>query len=318
MFKPASHSSSQRAVCQALFLVTAIMFQSLALPGRGVVFAKAAEPESKKAPGTAGASTSSPHERSTATVQPQRTPVPNIPQAAAITATNRDSFPNHGDGKAHQGDTITYSVAVTNTGDANATSVNYADTVDQNTSTLVGGSPTIQFTVAGDTYSAIGNVKIDTSTIAPGSGQTVLENDTTNSATLTGFGSTLANANGTVPNGTNTATTTNGGTVTMNASGSFTYNPAAGFGGAGVSDSFWYTLTKNTIGTGNPTGFPSGAARVTINVSTPIWFVDQAAAGGGDGRLATPFNCLTGAGCFSAVNDGVGAHPAAGDFILLY
>jgi len=57
---------------------------------------------------------------------------------------------------------------------------------------------------------------------------------------------------------------------------------------------------------------------VTINVSTPIWFVDQAAAGGGDGRLATPFNCLGGAGCFNAVNDGVGAHPAAGDFIFLY
>jgi len=145
----------------------------------------------------------------------------------------------------------------------------------------------------------------------------VTDNDTLNGATLSGFGATLATASGTVPNGTNTVTTSNGGTVTMNADGSFTYNPAAGFGGAGVTDSFWYTLTKNT-GTGFPTGFPSGSARVTINVSAPIWFVNQAAAAGGNGRLTTPFNCLTGAGCFSAVNDGAAGHPKAGDAIFLY
>src|SRR5882724_11795761 len=215
---------SQRAPGQALFLITAIKFQSLAVPGKETVFAKTTAPEKEIA------TTSKPvqQKRSTPTAMPQRTPVPpapNTPQAAAITATNRDSFPNHGDGKAHAGDTITYSVAVTNTGDANATSVNYADTVDVNTSTLVGGSPTIQFTLAGDTYAAIGNVKIDTATISPGSGQTVLENDTTNSATLSGFGSTLATANGTVPNGSNTVTTANGGTVVMSGTGSFTYNP---------------------------------------------------------------------------------------------
>src|SRR5204863_2901997 len=113
----------------------------------------------------------------------------------------------------------------------------------------------------------------------------------------------------------NTVTTANGGTVVMSGTGSFTYNPGPGFSGA---DSFWYTLTKNTIGTGNPTGFPSGAARVTINVSTPIWFVDQSAAGGGNGTLATPFNCLGGAGCFNAVNNGAAGHPAAGHFIFLY
>jgi hypothetical protein len=54
---------------------------------------------------------------------PSRTPVPNAPEAVAITATNRDAFPNHGDGKAHEGDTITYTVAITNSGDANATGV---------------------------------------------------------------------------------------------------------------------------------------------------------------------------------------------------
>ncbi|HKE58221.1 MAG TPA: Calx-beta domain-containing protein [Pyrinomonadaceae bacterium] len=48
-----------------------------------------------------------------------------------------------------------------------------------------------------------------------------------------------------------------------------------------------------------------------------IWFVNVAAAAGGDGRLTTPFNCLVGAGCFSAVNDGLGNHPASNDNIFL-
>jgi hypothetical protein len=312
-----NQSSSHKALCQALFLIAAIMFQSLAVPGREIVFAKTITPEKK----TESPTTPAQQKRSAAPALPQRTPVPNTPQVGGpiISATNRDSFPSHGDSKAHAGDVITYAVAVTNTGTANATGVNYADTIDSNTSTLVGGSPMVQFSVTGDTYSAIGNVKIDTSTITPGSGKTVLENDAPGVATLTGFGSTLANANQVVPNGTNTATTPNGGIVTMNADGSFKYTPAAGFGGAGVTDSFWYTLTNNTIGTGNPNGFPSGAARVTINVSTPIWFVDQAAVGGGNGTLATPFNCLQNtAGCFGAVNDGGANHPAAGHFIFLY
>jgi hypothetical protein len=46
---------------------------------------------------------------------------------------------------------------------------------------------------------------------------------------------------------------------------------------------------------------------VTINVSGMIWFVDATAAGGGDGRLTAPYNCLTGAGCFDpAASDGAG------------
>ena len=173
-------------------------------------------------------------------------------------------------------------------------SVNYTETIEQNNSTLVPGSPAIQFLVAEDTYSAIGNVKIDTATITPGSGQTVLENDTPGGAALTGFGSTLANAYSTVPNGSNTVTTSNAGTVTMNADGSFKYNPGPGFSGA---DSFWYKLTKN-VGTGNPSGFPAGAVRVTINVSAPIWFVINLLRPAAT-AVWLPFNCLGGAGCFT-------------------
>ncbi len=214
-------------------------------------------------------------------------------QAVAMSATSRDSFPNHGNGGlAVQGDVINYSVAITNSGDTDATSVVFNDLVDVNTSTLVAGSPAVLFIVSGDAYSTVGNVRLDTGTIA-GSGQHVIDNDVMNGATLSGFGASQATANATVPNGTNTVTTSNGGTVTMNADGSFTYAPAAGFGATGATDSFWYTLTSNT-GSGFPSGFPTGSARVTINVSSPIWFVNSAAAPGGNGSLTTPFNCYTG------------------------
>ena len=255
----------------ALLLIYTLTLQSFPLQRGTLVLAKDDAAKEKQP-----SATTAPAPTSQSPAKPSRTPVPNAPQAIVITATNRDSFPNHGDGKAHQGDAINYAIAITNSGDTDATNVVFNDTVDVNTSTLVGGSPAVLFTLTGDTYSAIGNVRLNTSTIA-GAGQHVTDNDTLNGATLSGFGATLATANGTVPNGTNTVTTSNGGTVTMNADGSFTYNPAAGFGGAGVTDSFWYTLTKNT-GTGFPTGFPSGSARVTINVSAPIWFVNQAAA----------------------------------------
>jgi Domain of unknown function (DUF4214)/Bacterial Ig domain len=314
---------STLALCVVLLLIVSVTLQSFPESQGGLVLAEAAfrtdtavNPRGARSP-SSEAQRAEPKLAASA-AGPSRTPVPTVPEAVAITATNRDSFPDHANGsKAIQGDTITYSVTITNSGDTSATGVNYASTIDVNTSTLVGGSPTIQFTVAGDTYSAIGNVRIDTATIAPGSGMTVLENDTVNGAALTGFGATPVNANGTLPNGTNTVTTSNSGTVTMNADGSFKYNPPVGFSGA---DSFWYTLTKDSPSTGFPTGFPSGSAKVTINVSAPIWFVNSAAAGSGDGRLSTPFNCLTGAasGCFSAVNDGGAGHPKAGDFIFLY
>src|SRR2546422_3805544 len=159
MFKQsASHSSSpscsNRAVCQAMFLVAAILFQSFPAPTRGAVLAKT-NPEKK----IASDPTSKRQNLPAPKVFPQPAPVtqkPSAPQAAVIVATNRDSFPDHTNGgKAVQGDVINYSVAITNTGDANATSVVFNDTVDVNTSTLVGGSPQILFTLTGDTYSAI-------------------------------------------------------------------------------------------------------------------------------------------------------------------
>jgi hypothetical protein len=140
---------------------------------------------------------------------------------------------------------------------------------------------------ANDTYpqTVVGNVRIDSNRIT----YSVLDNDEFDgTATISAFD----------------ATTTGGGTVTMTTSGAgvgeFTYQPAPGFEG---NDTFTYTLSV---------GGSTATATVTIPVSGMIWFVNSAAAAGGNGTLAAPFNCLIGEGCFN------GSANEAGDNIFLY
>ena len=67
-------------------------------------------------------------------------PIPLAPAVPNITGTKVDSFPDlNSDGKADPGETITYDVNINNSGGADATGVNFLDTIDANT-TLVGGS----------------------------------------------------------------------------------------------------------------------------------------------------------------------------------
>lgn len=130
-----------------------------------------------------------------------------------------------------------------------------------------------------DAYAALGNVMID---VPAADG--VLANDAP--------GVTLTSAD---------ATSVNGGDVAVNlADGSFTYNPPAGFEGA---DTFSYSVA-------GPDGPDS--TTVTITVGQVIWFIDNEAAAGGDGRFGTPLDNL------AAVNND-GADPdEPGDIIFLY
>ncbi|MCH8241892.1 MAG: DUF11 domain-containing protein [Planctomycetes bacterium] len=75
-----------------------------------------------------------------------------------------------GDGFADPGDTITYTVIISNTGNMDATDVSFSDTIDAN-STLVGGSVKTTPLALDDNYNVTGNVQI--SVPAPG----VLGND---------------------------------------------------------------------------------------------------------------------------------------------
>jgi adhesin/invasin len=95
-----------------------------------------------------------------------------------------------------------------------------------------------------------------------------------------------------------------GGTATINADSTFTFQPTTGYNGPA---SFSYTIT-NGFGT-------TAAATVSMTVGTPIWFVNSAAAAGGDGRFNGAFNTLA---SFAAVNNGTGNNPAASDRVFLY
>lgn len=155
-----------------------------------------------------------------------------------------------------------------------------------------GTSPTYTLTIVpaavAETYpqTVVGNMGIDTST---GTTYSVLTNDA-------GTGLTASLVSG---------TTANGGSVTLvGATGTFTYQPPRGFEGA---DTFQYTVTG--------AGGTSGPATVTINVAGMVWFVDAAAAPGGDGRRTTPYATLA---AFVAVNTGVGSDPGANDRIFLF
>lgn len=207
---------------------------------------------------------------------------PGLAFAPAISATKSDAFPDpDNDGRAAPGDTITYTVQIDNAG-TDANGVVFNDTVDANT-TFVPGSVTTTPLARDDSYAAVGNVGIN---VPAANGVSANDSDP-DGDTLTASAA---------------ATSAQGGDVAMNPDGSFTYNPPAGFEG---SDSFTYSVTD---GDG-----PADTATVNVNVSGMVWFVNSSAAAGGDGRLTSPFNALTGAGSFDAVaaddqNDNIFLH----------
>ncbi|HEX3146069.1 MAG TPA: Ig-like domain-containing protein, partial [Pyrinomonadaceae bacterium] len=206
-----------------------------------------------------------------------------------VTATKTDALFTDldNDGKADPGDTLKYTVTITATG-ADATGVQFTDTLDPNT-TFVAGTLMTTPLARNDSYSATGNVRI--SVPAPG----VLAND----SDPDGVGPAISATPGTF-------LSTQGGNVILNANGSFTYNPPAGFEG---SDSFTYTLNDNDSPNNTDT------ATVSITVSGMIWFIDNSASCPCDGRLTNPFDSIN---SFQSVNNGSGNNPAANDNIFIY
>jgi hypothetical protein len=187
---------------------------------------------------------------------------------------------------ANLGDTLNYTAIITNPTGATATGVNYVGTpLDANT-TLVAGSLHASPIANDDTYSWVANTTLDSS--AKGL-PTLFSNDTAP------LGESIHLVSNTAPAH---------GSVTINPDGSFVYTPNANtlhF----ASDSFTYTINNNT------SAAISGAlstATVTINFAGSVWYVDSAAAAGGTGTIASPFNTLAQAS---------GA-DAAGDTIFLY
>jgi uncharacterized repeat protein (TIGR01451 family) len=208
-----------------------------------------------------------------------------VPQAGAVPVAQATKFDTlvvdvNSNGVANAGDTLRYTVLITNAGDMDALNVQFSDTIDLNT-TLVSGSVKTTPLARHDSYSTVGNVQLS----VPASG--VLNNDSdpdgTGGLTVTTF----------------SATSTNGGNVSVAADGSFLYNPPPGFSG---TDTFNYTVND---GEGN-----TDAATVSITVGQVVWFIDNAAGGAGDGRFTSPFSSIAN---FNAL-----AADDPGDYIFLY
>lgn len=217
--------------------------------------------------------------------------------AALITATKADVLLDDADssGAASPGDTLEYTVIITNSGADAATGVAYNDDIDSNT-TLVPGSVTYSPIAVDDTYpeTILGNVSVDSALIS----YSVIANDN------------LGNPAGTIT--AYDATTAQGGQVSMVTSGvnmgQFTYNPPPGFEG---TDTFTYTLTNAT---GNM------VATVSMPIAKMVWFINNTASScttlaAGCGRLSNPFSTLA---AFQALNNGTGNNPGSNDVVFIY
>jgi hypothetical protein len=233
-------------------------------------------------------------------------PVPAPLAAASLSVTKADAFTDVGsDGLADPGQTVTYTVTITNNGPDDAANVTLTDTVDSN-STLQ--AATVMSSPIGfdDEYNVIGNVGID-----PTAAEGLLANDTDPDNPSNSNANLTVSAIGTDNSAPFSFTTANGGLVESSTTdGAFTYTPGPGFSG---DDTFTYTTSDNTGKT--------NTATVTLTVSAvAIWFVDDSADPNGNGTLAKPFNCYTGTTvpatgptCFS---DSAADDP--GDVIFLF
>jgi hypothetical protein len=271
------------------------MFQSLAVPGRDVVFAKAADPEMK----TAGSPESDPQKRSTAPTQSQRAPAPNAPLAANIAATLTDNITLAT--KVVPGGTINYTATITNNGAASptddATNLNFSALLDANT-TLVAGSVHASPIAMNESYTTVGNTLLEAGLAAPSG------NPAVTSAFKLFTNDTISTPPDTIVFVSNTSGS-NGATVTVNTDGSFSYLPGAGFTG---TDTFTYTIKNSADASLTSTG------TVTVTVGAPrVWYVNNSGANG-DGRSSSPFNTLANAAAVDAANDIIYMFTGSGNY----
>jgi hypothetical protein len=109
---------------------------------------------------------------------------------------------------------------------------------------------------------------------------------------------------------TGTFSTTNSGSVTIASDGTFVYTPpVASAAVPAASDTFTYTITSDTGGTGTPT---QATGTVTLNITNRVWYVDNTNGGTADGRSNTPFNTLAAAQAASFTSDYIYIYTGSG------
>ncbi len=109
---------------------------------------------------------------------PTVTPLANAPDLSA-TKTDALSGDANGNGLADAGDTITYTVTLTNNGGADATNVNFTDTPDANTTLVVGSVNTTVGTVTTGNNAGDTSVAVAVGTLAANGGSVTITFDVT-------------------------------------------------------------------------------------------------------------------------------------------
>ena len=148
--------------------------------------------------------------------------------------------------------------------------------------------------VVAETFDAVGNTELQVGGTAPTGGTPVVYQ--------AGAGA-LANdsdpySNQPLTTTQATVTTQDGGTVDMHSDGTFTYEPPTGTTAA--TDSFNYQVDSAEGA--------SQTAIATIDFKARVWYVNAAAASGGDGSASAPFQTIADAT----------AHATSGDTIFVY
>jgi uncharacterized repeat protein (TIGR01451 family) len=147
---------------------------------------------------------------------------------------------NH-DGHAGAGDTLRYTVTITNTGDMDACGVEFSDALDDNTS-LVPGSVRTTPLARNDGYSIASDARLE---VDAATGLLSNDNDPDGSPIIVvAFDSQSAE----------------GGFVTVNAVGAFTYTPPSGFSG---EDTLFYRIGDNDA------NLDIGLVRINVGVGGP-------------------------------------------------
>ena len=205
---------------------------------------------------------------------------------AAVSGTMRDALQVdvNSNAQADPGDTLRYSITLTNPGPGDATGVVLRINLDPNT-TFLPGSLTSDILAIDDHYADV----LAHTPYQVGSATGLLANDVSPAAaplSVIGYG----------------AMTTLGGTVQAASDGAFTYLPPPGQ--AGVTDTFLYLISDGL-------GHMSMATAELALVGPLVWHVDNTAPAGGNGTMYAPFDTL------AAVNAG-GDPDGPGDIIYVH
>jgi uncharacterized repeat protein (TIGR01451 family) len=212
-----------------------------------------------------------------------------VPTVTAVKSATLATDVN-GNGIVNPGDTLMYSIVVSNTAAPGAgnDALNVVFTDQLNTNLTLSGAATASPIARPDIYGTIGNTQLQVAAAQTIASPGLFVNGNVLSNDIDPQGGAL-----TVTPIVNGATTA-GGTVTLNANGTFIYTPQAG--DLNVADTFTYTVTE-------PDG-KTDTATVTINIANAlVWYVKNDAAAGGLGRSGDPFDTLVEAQTASAAND---------------